>query len=175
MRTNRGDQARSRPPSAWVIVSSLGLWLAAAACERSVVELPAAPSEPTAAPVQAADAAKVEMFVEFLGGGPSPEPSRFARITWGINLIESAGVDARVSFVRQELWNRDFDQYERTEYGVERLEEQCGTRVVAAKSSWRCELPFDFNLSNFEGQIRISVGISDARGNESVLTFESPL
>jgi hypothetical protein len=105
----------------------------------------------------------------------SPERDKLVRFLWDIRLTETAGVGARVNFIRQEIWNRDFDQYERSEIGYDQVPEVCGTNELVGSSEWRCKFPFDFNITNFEGYLRLIVSLFDDNGHSIPLVFEKSL
>ena len=115
------------------------------------------------------------MTIEGLEAGRSPERNKLLRFTWDIRLTETAGVGARVNFIRQEIWNRDFDQYERSEIGYDQVPEVCGTNELVGSSEWRCKVPFDFNITNFEGYLRLIVSLFDDNGHSIPLVFEKSL
>jgi hypothetical protein len=105
----------------------------------------------------------------------SPQRDKFLRFLWDIRLTEKAGVGAEVNFIRQELWNRDYDQYERSEVGFSEVPLVCGTNELAALSEWRCKVPFDINSSNFEGFLRLTVSLYDDNDHPIVLVLNVPL
>lgn len=115
------------------------------------------------------------MTIEGLEASRSPERNKLLRFTWDIRLTETAGVGARVNFIRQEIWNRDFDQYERSEVGYDQVTEVCGTNELVGSSEWRCKVPFDFNISNFEGYLRLSVSLFDDNDHPIPLVLEGPI
>jgi hypothetical protein len=119
--------------------------------------------------------AQVTMTIDRFEADPSPERDKLVRFTWDIRLTETAGVGARVNFIRQEIWNRDFDQYERSEIGYDEVPEVCGTNELVGNSEWQCRVPFDFNLNNFEGYLRLIVSLFDDNGHSIPLIFERSL
>lgn len=126
----------------------------------------------TTAPLPKAD---VRMTIDRFEADPSPERDKLVRFTWYIRLTETAGVGARVNFIRQEIWNRDFDQYERSEIGYDQVQEVCGTNELVGSSEWQCTVPFDFNLNNFEGLLSLTVTLYDDNGHLILLIFAKSL
>jgi hypothetical protein len=119
--------------------------------------------------------AEVALRVDRVEGELSPVKGKRYRLTWHTTLIEAAGVGARVDSAVQEIWNRDFDQYEKSQLDGSELQEICGTDVLKAESEWACRIPFDFNLSNFEGLIRLTITLHDDFDNRIVLRVNVPL
>jgi hypothetical protein len=105
----------------------------------------------------------------------SPVEGKRFRFTWFITLREAAGVSARVTLLRQDIWNRDFDQMERTDITGDEIVGVCGTDQLPKGSEWQCRVPFDFNLSNFEGLIRLTVALHDEFDNPIVKQVNVPL
>ena len=114
------------------------------------------------------------MTAELIEAELSPEDDKLLRIRWRITLTESAGLDVKINYIRQDLWNRDFDQFERTEFGFEKVKEACGTNVVDKNSQWQCDVRFDINSTNFEGFLRLRVALVDERDNNIILDYLLP-
>jgi hypothetical protein len=152
----------------------ISILASAGGCDDEVSGGPTSPVTTTTTIPQPAKAS-VALRVARVEPELSPVRGMRFRLTWHITLTETAGVGARVSILRQEIWNRDFDQYERTEIGENEIPGVCGTRILHAGSEWQCRAPFDFNLSNFEGLIRLTVALYDDFDNLIVLTINVPL
>ncbi len=105
----------------------------------------------------------------------SPDDDLLLRSRWRITLSETGGVRAKINFVRQDIFNRDFDQFERREFGFVALAERCGTSFVPANGEWVCDVRFDFNSTNFQGILVITVGLVDDNDHPITLMFTVPL
>ncbi|MCM2254233.1 MAG: hypothetical protein NDJ94_01060 [Vicinamibacteria bacterium] len=95
--------------------------------------------------------------------GISPSPLHVFRLRVPFRVVESAGLGARMNFVRLQLY-RGASEIERAELGAVQIEQGLGSNVIRASQTTSFSANFDFNSTTFDF-FRMTFSFTDDRGN----------
>jgi len=141
--------------SRWLKRASCAALLCGAGCGDGLFVLP---SQATPPPEEAAD-----LFVTFVGDPAIviPGASKNADFIATLNITETAGVGARINFIRLQLL-RDRVEIERSEIGADFIEPD---NRIDPSSTTRIEVQLGFNSELTDLEAIFTVSFTDDRGN----------